>query len=362
MKYAYLLAFWIFAVAPLKAEPEFKELARFPDVIWSIEAFPDGKLWAATKAGQIFEWRAGTPGIRQVTGVPPVVVYGQGGLMDIKLHPGYPKNPELFLTATIKNGPRSWTTQLLKGTITPEGNLTGVQPLWTAKVDSKEGVHFGSRITFDTEGHLFVGIGDRGQRDRAQDLSWHQGKVIRLKLDGSVPANNPFVGREGALPEIWSYGHRNPQGLFYDVATKTLWSNEHGPRGGDELNRVEPAKNYGWPVITYGREYWGPSIGEGKVKEGMEQPEFQWTPSIAPSSLLVYSGKKHTGLKGSFLSGALVLQHLNHLTRDKDGKLQEERFFTSLGERIRSLEEGPDGSLFLGTDSGRLGILKMSKN
>ena len=192
--------------------------------------------------------------------------------------------------------------------------------------------HFGSRIAFDQQGHVFFGVGDRGERDSAQDLSSHAGTIMRLRLDGSIPDDNPFLSRDNALPEIWSYGHRNPQGLLYDNNTGNLWSIEHGPRGGDEINLVVKGANYGWPVISYGKEYWGPvSIGEGTEKPGMEQPVKVYIPSIAPGSLLLYSATAFPQWQGNLFSGALKLRHLNRVSISIYNKaIAEERFLWDL--------------------------------
>jgi len=212
---------------------------------------------------------------------------------------------------------------------------------------SNKGQHFGSRIAFDNDGHVFFAVGDRGRRENAQDLSNHAGKVMRLNLDGSVPADNPFIANEKALAQIWSYGHRNPQGLFFDSKTNKLWSSEHGPRGGDEINLIEKGKNYGWPVVSFGKEYWGPiDIGEGTEKAGMQAPSYVYIPSIAPSFLLIHNEK--------FFLGALVKQHLNVVSADDAGKLSEHRYLESLSQRVRSMAINSKGESFIGTDSGTL--------
>ncbi|MDW7771894.1 MAG: PQQ-dependent sugar dehydrogenase [Desulfobulbaceae bacterium] len=234
--------------------------------------------------------------------------------------------------------------------------LTDWQDLLVTQSTTGTSRHFGSRIAFDNNGHLFFTVGDRGDRPNGQDLSTHAGSVLRVNLDGPVPADNPFVQRENALPEIWSYGHRNAQGIVYDREHDRLWIIEHGPRGGDEINLVLPGRNYGWPVISHGKEYWGPvRVGEGTEKEGMEQPVKVYTPSIAPGSLLLYSGKAFPAWQGNLLAGALVLRHLNRIVIDPDGRAAgEERLLESLDERIRALVESPEGWLYLSTDSGRI--------
>ena len=201
-----------------------------------------------------------------------------------------------------------------------------------------------------------------GEGELSQSLESHNGKVIRIHKNGGIPKDNPFVGKQGALPEIYSYGHRNPQGLDFDSKTGELFEQEHGPRGGDEINLVKPAKNYGWPVITYGREYYGPSIGEGTAKAGMEQPLYFFVPSIAPSGLVVYRGDKYPELDGAFISGALVLRHLNILLPTDKGRYRELRLFEDLKERIRNVELSPDGFVYFSSDSGRIYRLTTSNS
>ena len=203
-------------------------------------------------------------------------------------------------------------------------------------------------------------MGDRGERSNGQDRSNHAGCVMRLNRDGSVPGDNPFIGQADVLPEIWSYGHRNPQGMAYDPIHKRLWLIEHGPRGGDEINLILPGRNYGWPVISYGKEYWGPvAVGEGTHRKGMEQPIKQYTPSIAPGSLLLYSGKAFPAWGGNLFAGALKLQHINRVTLDAKGNaIGEERLLTDLNERIRALAESPQGWIYFSTDSGKVYRIK----
>jgi glucose/arabinose dehydrogenase len=216
--------------------------------------------------------------------------------------------------------------------------------------------HFGSRIAFDDQGHVFFGVGDRGVRDNAQNTGNHAGSIMRLDLDGSVPADNPFVGDAKVRDEIWSFGHRNPQGLLFDSPTQRLWEIEHGPRGGDEINLILEGRNYGWPVVSHGKEYWGPlAVGEATSKPGMEDPRKVYIPSIAPGSLLLYRGEAFPEWRGDLFSGALKLQHLNRISLSADGQaIAEERLLEDLGERIRALAESPEGWIYFSTDSGRI--------
>ena len=229
--------------------------------------------------------------------------------------------------------------------------------------DTETNVHYGSRIAFDDNGYIYFSIGDRGIRENAQDLTLHAGSILRLKRDGNIPIDNPFVDTANALPEIWSYGHRNPQGLAWDNDNKRLWSIEHGPRGGDEINLIEKGKNYGWPIISYGKEYWGPvSVGEGTHKAGMEQPVKYYVPSIAPGSLLYYTGDAFPEWQGDLLAGALILRHLNRVELNEQGEaIAEERLLEDLNQRIRALVQSPEGWVYFSTDRGNIYVLTPNK-
>jgi glucose/arabinose dehydrogenase len=290
-----------------------------------------------------------------ITGVPTVYAHGQGGLLDVALDPDFGANSTIYLSyAESGDGD-------LNGTAVARAKLDGAQLTdlqvifrQMPKVASEN--HFGSRLVFARDGNLFVTLGERySERDSAQDLGTHLGKIVRITKDGKVPADNPFVGRKGVLPEIWSYGHRNVQGATLDPATGRFWAVEHGPRGGDEVNLPEAGRNYGWPVITYGREYSGPAIGEGTAKAGMEQPLYYWVPSIATSGMTFYSSDTYPEWKGSLFVGALAAKLVARLEFGADGKVKaEERF--PVGERVRDIRQGPDGALYLVTDedAGRL--------
>ena len=222
------------------------------------------------------------------------------------------------------------------------------------------GFHFGSRLAFAPDGNLFVTLGERNAMSPAQDLSGHLGKVVRIRPDGSVPPDNPFVKREDVRPEIWSYGHRNPQAAAIHPITGKLWEIEHGARGGDEINIPEAGKNYGWPAISFGRHYSGAKIGEGTQKEGMEQPIYHWDPSIAPSGMAFYTGDAFPGWRGNLFVGALVLRHLQRLELNGDKVVNEERLLLGLGERIRDVRQAPDGTIWVLTDSNSGRALRIS--
>ncbi len=310
----------------------------------------------------IFTERAGTMGILSLSsgkvtaikGVPRVKAEGQGGLLDVATPPDYKMGDWIYLTYT-KEQKRRGVTTLARAKVTKD-HITQWEDLLITKSSSKTGRHYGSRIAFDDKGHIFFTIGDRGVRSTAQNLKQHNGSVVRIKRDGSIPKDNPFISNQNVLPEIWSYGHRNPQGMAMDIKNNRLWSNEHGPRGGDEINLISPGFNYGWPIISYGKEYWGPiAVGESTHKKGMEQPKKVYTPSIAPSSLLLYTGKAFPKWSGNLFSGALKLTHINRVVVDNEGELQgEERLLNTVGERIRSLRQGSDGLIYFSTDSEKI--------
>lgn len=313
---------------------------------WGIAFLPDGRMLVTERAGQILIFQDGKA-LDQVIEIPDVFVHGQGGLMDIKLHPDYEDNGWIYLSYA-KKGEGGGGTVIARTKL--EGNqLTGFEELFSAQPLSESGVHFGSRIVFDGSGHIFFSSGERGTKENAQNLSNHLGKVLRLHEDGRVPDDNPFVNTEGARPEIWSYGHRNPQGLVFDASTKTLWDAEHGPRGGDELNKVEKGKNYGWPEITYGINYDGTPITDKTEQEGMEQPATYWVPSIAPCGMMQIKGNRYSEWKNSLLIGAMALKHVARV-EVKDGKyVSQERLLDQVA-RVRAVEEGPDGHIYVATE------------
>ena len=281
---------------------------------------------------------------------------GQGGLLDIALDPKFAKNKKIYFSYSFAKEKKQ-STVLVRGRL--KGNtITNLKRLFTAENFYNSRIHFGSRLAFDKKGFLFMTMGDRGQKQMAQDLSSHLGKLLRLDQNGKAPLDNPFIKNKKAKPEIYSYGHRNPQGLFIHPKTEQVYVQEHGPKGGDEINLVEKGKNYGWPVITYGRAYIGFKIGEGTHKKGMKQPLKYWTPSIAPSGLLIYSGKKFSKWKGDFFSGALALTHLNRLKIQNKQPIKEERLLSQFDLRFRDVIEGPQGFIWASVDQGM--ILKVS--
>jgi glucose/arabinose dehydrogenase len=323
---------------------------------WGAVFLPDGKILITERKGVIRIIKDGELQEQTVEGVPAVFAKGQGGLLDIKLHPDYANNGWIYLTYS-KPGANGAATTVSRAKL--DGNkLIEFQELFSAQPFVDSDYHFGSRVVFDEEGHIFVSSGERGTKENAQTLSNHLGKVLRLNEDGSVPNDNPFVNTPEAKPEIWSYGHRNPQGLFYDLDTKTLWEAEHGPKGGDELNRVEKGKNYGWPVITYGIDYSGEPISDITEKEGMEQPVFYWLPSIATCGITQVKGDLYSGWKNNIMVGGLVLTHVARVElNDKGQFLKQEKLLDKVG-RVRLVTQDPEGYLYVLTESPGL-LLKL---
>ncbi|MBR7887914.1 PQQ-dependent sugar dehydrogenase [Marinomonas sp. A79] len=329
------------------------EVTQFNGIPWGIALLNDNEAIVTIKQGSAYKINLTNGNSQAIIGLPKVDSRGQGGLLDVAKSPHFSEQGWLYFTYAKPFQQGSKTT-LARARLS--GNtLEQWQDLLISDSASNQSVHFGGRITFDDKGHVFFSVGDRGNRDNAQNLTNHAGSILRLNLDGSVPESNPFVTHANIRNEIWSYGHRNPQGLFYDTSTQTFWSNEHGPRGGDEINLIRPGANYGWPIVSYGKEYRDAStIGEGQVKEGIDNPAKVFIPSIAPSSLLRYQGILFSNWNGDFLSTALALRHLNRVKVANNGDTTENRYLQDLNERLRSIAQDSMGALYLGTDSGRL--------
>ena len=325
---------------------------------WGLAFISDTQILITEREGSVKLLDTQSKTLTPVQGAPAVLAQGQGGLLDVAVPPDFTTGDWIYFTF-VRNKGREGVTVLARAKLN-SNKLVQWQDLLETRSATNTGRHFGSRIAFDEKGYVYFGVGDRGERPTAQDLGNHAGSIMRLFRDGSVPQDNPFNQRTDVLPEIWSYGHRNPQGMAYDDSNKRLWLIEHGPRGGDEINLVLPGRNYGWPVISYGKEYWGPlAVGEGTHREGMEQPIKQYTPSIAPGSLLLYSGNAFPAWRGNLFAGALKLQHLNRVTLSSDGKaIGEERLLAELDERIRALAQSPEGWLYFSTDSGKIYVMK----
>jgi aldose sugar dehydrogenase len=327
---------------------------------WGLAFLPDGRMLVTERPGRLRiverDGRLSEP----LAGVPRVFAQDQGGLLDVALDPRFADNRLVYLSYAEPGDGGTNGTAVARGTLSDRG-LDDVRVIYRQVPKVASSKHFGSRLVFARDGTLFVTQGERfSQADQAQDLSSLIGKIVRINADGSVPRDNPFVGRAGARPEIWSLGHRNVQGAALHPQTGQLWTAEHGARGGDELNHPEAGKNYGWPVISYGVHYSFRKIGEGTHKAGMEQPLYYWDPVIAPSGMTFYTGDRFSGWKGSVLIGSLRPGGLVRLTLDGDKVTREERYLGDLDERIRDVRQGPDGLLYLLTDANDGRILRVS--
>lgn len=324
---------------------------------WGMAFLPDGGILVTERPGRLRVIRGGTLDPDPIGGVPAVRARGQGGLLDVALHPDFEENQLVYLSFS-KPGDRGATTAVVRGRF-DGARLVDVEEIIEADAWSDAGVHFGSRLLFDDEGYLYISIGDRGTMQNAQDLTNHAGSILRLHDDGRVPADNPFVGRDDARPEIWAYGIRSPQGLAFHPTTGELWETEHGPRGGDEINLIARGRNYGWPEITYGINYNGEPITDRQEAEGMEQPLHYWDPSIATSGLLIYDGDRFPGWRGSVFVGALAGQHLARVSFDGTTPTGEERLLEGTGQRIRDVDLGPDGFIYLLVDDDDAPLLRL---
>jgi aldose sugar dehydrogenase len=344
---------------PVNGAVRVQTITRGLEHPWALAFLPDGRMLVTERPGQVrivtTDGRLSEP----LAGVPRVQARGQGGLLDVVLDPRVTENRLVYLAYAEPGEGRTAGTAVARGRL-GDGRLEDVRVIYQQQPKVEGANHFGSRLVFARDGTLFVTQGERfGYRDQAQDLSSGLGKIVRINPDGSVPRDNPFVGRIGARPEIWSYGHRNVQSAALHPHTGQLWTVEHGARGGDELNRPEAGKNYGWPVITYGVDYSGAKIGEGTAKPGMEQPLYYWDPVIAPSGMLFYTGDAFPDWQGSILIGSLRPGLLVRLTLEDGWVTGEERYLSDLGERIRDVRQGPDGLLYLLTDSRDGRILRV---
>jgi glucose/arabinose dehydrogenase len=330
-----------------------ENLVNQRDVIWGFDFLADGRIIFTEREGAIRIFDPATRNVVNVSGAPSVWSNGQGGLLDIRVHPT--ERTKIYITYSEPVGGGA-TTALASATLSGT-ELKQFKKLLSAGDANSNGIHFGSRIEFDGRGHVFFTVGDRNNRPTVQNVGKLLGKIIRLKEDGTVPSDNPFVGRPGAKPEIWSLGHRSPQGLVRHPVTGDLWMSEMGPLGGDEVNLVKKGLNYGWPVITYGREYSGGPIGEGTHKAGMEQPVAYWVPSISPSAMTIYNGEAFPGWKGHAFLGNLSGSHLRLLILDGHRIVRQEPLLRDLNMRVRNVRPGPDGFLYLSTDGGKIARL-----
>lgn len=321
------------------------------DVVWGMAFFPDGSMIITERDGEMHLVKNGELVEEPIAGVPQVWAEGQGGLLDIEPHPQYEENGWLYFSYS-KPGDGGANTAIMRARYDEESHsLVDKEELYSATPFTDRGQHFGSRIKFDPDGYLYFSIGDRGNRDEnPQDITRDGGKIYRLNDDGSIPEDNPFVGEEG-IDAVYTYGVRNPQGMDVHPETGIVWTNEHGPRGGDEINvHDEGGLNFGWPEITYGINYSGTTITEDTVRAGMEQPVWYWDPSIAPSGMTFVTSDHYPGWKGNILNGALAFQLISRIVVDGEEFVHEERILDGIG-RIRDIEEAPDGYIYFSNES-----------
>ncbi len=346
-----------------KGEIRVEKMVGGLDNPWAMAMLPDGKLLITEKEGSLWLVEPGADGKRwEVAGMPSVRSKGQGGLLDVVLDPDFEVNNTIYFTFSDYNIFFGIGTAIAKATLKLGGTprIENLDVLFSMDKKTDSGLHFGSRIVPDLNGNLFFTIGDRGDRPRAQDPFDAAGSVIRIRTDGSVPPDNPFADGKDGLPEIWSIGHRNPQGATLNDKTGELWTLAHGARGGDEINIPMAGKNYGWPVISYGRHYSGEKIGIGTSGPGMEQPVYYWDPSIAPSGFDFYQGSAMPAWNGNLFAGALKYQILVRLEVEDNKITHEERLFSGSYGRIRDVRSFPDGGLWFLTNSGDSSVYRIS--
>jgi glucose/arabinose dehydrogenase len=327
---------------------------------WGLAFLPDNRFLVTERSGRLRIVTADGVLSDPISGLPDIRDEGQGGLLDIALGSDFSESGLVFFTYS-EPGPDGSSTALARARLDLTSmSLNEVKVLFSQQPKSAGGRHYGSRIVLARDGSIFITTGDRGQRDRVQNPKINRGQVIRLKQDGTIPSDNPFVGVPSHRPEVWSLGHRNPQGATLHPTTGELWTVEHGARGGDEINIPRAGRNYGWPVISYGHHYSGQSIGEGTHKVGMEQPIYYWDPSIAPSGMTFYAGDVFPGWKGNLFVGALRDQVLVRLSVSGEQIVDEERILTELEERIRDVRQGPNGYLYILTDSPNGKLIRLT--
>ncbi|TLU92446.1 PQQ-dependent sugar dehydrogenase [Dyadobacter sediminis] len=341
-----------------KPEKKFSEASLQVDTVatgltmpWASALLPNGDLLVTERGGKLRLVQKGKLDPQEISGIPEVYYKGQGGLLDIALHPDYKSNGWIYISysspkaAGEEGDDNGANTALIRAKLKDHA-LTDIQPLFKAIPNVKANVHFGGRIVFDKKGYVFLSLGERGQKENSQNLGRDQGKVVRLHEDGKIPTDNPFVKTEGARPEIWTYGHRNPQGMIIHPTTGVIWEHEHGPQGGDELNIIEKGKNYGWPLITYGIDYDNSIISKDTARAGLEQPVTFWRPSIAPCGMTFISNDKFKEWKGDLIVGSLKFMYLQHLVVKGNKVTSREIIFDKIG-RVRDVRQGWDGNIYV---------------
>jgi len=335
---------------------EFEVVAPNLENPWGFAFLPDKSILITEKSGKLLHFKENRA--TEINNVPEVYLRGQGGLLDVKLHPNYTENGWIYLTySSSDDGENGGNTTLSRAKLSGD-SLTNFEVLYKAKPNTTASYHFGSRIEFDKDNFVYFSVGDRGNRSvNPQDITRDCGKIYRLHDDGRIPADNPFVNKKGAKKAIYSYGHRNPQGMAVHPVTGKIWTHEHGPQGGDEVNIIKKGANYGWPTITYGVNYGGTIITDETSRPGMEQPIYYWVPSIAPSGMEFVSSDLYPELKGKLLVGSLKFRYLEVLTLDENNTVtKRDKLFEDIG-RLRSVNQAPDGYLYLGVEN--YGILKV---
>lgn len=342
---------------PINIENSHEIIVSDLDIPWGFTFLPDGSMLITEKAGELIHFKNGMK--TTISGLPEIYLRGQGGLMDIILHPNYNNNGWIYFSyASSEAEGEGGNTTIARAKLKSD-SLDQLEVLYKATPNTKKGQHFGSRLVFNKDGYLFFTIGDRGNRDvNPQDITRDCGKVYRINDDGSIPEDNPFVNEANAIKAIYSYGHRNPQGMTLHPKTKEIWTHEHGPKGGDEINIIKAGKNYGWPVISYGVNYSGTSFTDKTKQDGMQQPLHYWDPSIAPSGMAFINSDKYGDWNGNLLIGSLKFQYLDMCTITNNKVIKEERLLDGLG-RVRCVEQGPDGYIYVGIEN--LGIVKLIK-
>ena len=325
---------------------------------WGMAFLPDGGMLVTERPGRLRRVADDRLEPEPIGGLPDVAAGGQGGLLDVALHPDFARNQLVYLSYSKRRADGRRTTAVVRGRL-EETRLVGVEEIFEADAWTSAGVHFGSRLVFDDAGFLFISLGDRGEMQQAQNPANHQGTIVRLHDDGRVPADNPFVGVPGHRPEVWAYGIRNAQGMALHPTTGELWETEHGPRGGDEINVIEAGRNYGWPVISYGINYDGTVLTELRARDGMEQPLHYWVPSIATSGLAFYTGDRFPQWRGNVFVGGLAGMHLARVAFDGERVVETEKLLDGLGHRIRDVRNGPDGHLYVLVDAPRASLLRL---
>ncbi|MDP2336399.1 MAG: PQQ-dependent sugar dehydrogenase [Bacteroidota bacterium] len=335
-------------------------VAKGLDVPWGIAFLPDGDMLVTERSGQLFRFSGGK--LKAIiSGVPEVMAQGQGGLLDIVLHPKYQQNGWIYISYSQKAPDGAGGNTAIFRAKLKDNKLTEHQELFKAMPNTTKGVHFGCRMVFDDQGYLFFSVGERGEMTNAQKLTNHCGKIHRIFDDGRIPPDNPFVNTPGAMPTIYSYGHRNPQGIDIHPVNRQIYNNEHGPRGGDEINLVGKGNNYGWPVITFGINYDGTILAKETAKEGMEQPVFQWTPSIGPSSMKFVVGDRYPGWKGDILNGSLSFKYLERVHLEGSKVTEQEKLLENAG-RVRNVTISPDGYIYVAVESPGIIVKLMPVN